>query len=83
MLATSHVLCDNQSLMLKTIDGNGNEIRMEYSGVNGYSSCSGGGSNQLSRIIYLTFEMLGKGSSLPLTLILKNDKQSACHEPLE
>ena len=47
---------DNEGRLLKTMDGNGNEIGMEYSGVNGCSSCSGGGSNQLSRIIYPTFE---------------------------
>ena len=48
---------DNEGRLLKTMDGNGNEITMEYSGSNGgCSSCSGGGSNQLSKIVYPTFE---------------------------
>ena len=47
---------DNEGHLLRTIDGNGNEINMEYSGVNGCSSCSGGSSGQLSRIVYPTFE---------------------------
>jgi RHS repeat-associated protein len=47
---------DNEGRLLKTIDGNGNEISMEYSGVNDCSSCSGGGSGQLSRVIYPTFQ---------------------------
>jgi len=48
---------DLDGRLLKTIDGNGNEIAMEYGDANGSgcSSCSGGASNQPSRITYPTF----------------------------
>ena len=42
---------------MKTLDGNNNEIAVEYADSSGCSSCSGGGStNQPSRIVYPTFE---------------------------
>jgi YD repeat-containing protein len=50
---------DSEGRLVKTLDGNNNEIVVEYeddSG-SGCSSCSGGGStNQPSRVVYPTFE---------------------------
>jgi uncharacterized protein RhaS with RHS repeats len=49
---------DNEGRLLKTVDGNGNETRMEYTqSVPGCSSCSGGGgSAQPSKTVFPTFE---------------------------
>ena len=47
---------DNEGRLLLTIDATGNEIRMEYNVTRGCSTCSGGGSHQLPRIVYPTFE---------------------------
>ncbi|MBW1751666.1 MAG: RHS repeat protein, partial [Deltaproteobacteria bacterium] len=49
---------DSEGRLVKTLDGNNNEIAVEYdddSG-SGCSSCSGGGTNQPSRVVYPTFE---------------------------
>jgi len=45
---------DSEGRLTKTIDGNGNEISMEYSDTDGSgcSSCSGGSVDQPSRVIY-------------------------------
>jgi RHS repeat-associated protein len=48
---------DSEGRLTKTIDGNGNEISVEYSDTDssGCSSCSGGSVDQPSRVIYPTF----------------------------
>ncbi len=48
---------DSEGRLIKTIDGNGNEIAMEYDDTSGSgcSSCSGGNTDQPSRVIYPTF----------------------------
>jgi RHS repeat-associated protein len=48
---------DSEGRLTKTIDGNGNEIAVEYSDTDssGCSSCSGGSVDQPSRVIYPTF----------------------------
>jgi len=48
---------DNEGRLIRTIDGSGNVIEMEYddTGAAGCFSCGGGGSSQPSRIIYPTF----------------------------
>ena len=49
---------DNEARLIKTIDGNGNEIAVEYDDSTdlGCSSCSGGTRDQPKRITYPTFE---------------------------
>lgn len=48
---------DSEGRLIKTIDGNGNEIVMQYDDASGTDcpSCSGGSTDQPSRIQYATF----------------------------
>ena len=47
---------DSEGRLVRTLDGNNNEIAVEYADSAGCSSCSDGGTNQPSRVIYPTFE---------------------------
>jgi len=53
-----HYQYDNEGRLVKTIDGNGKEIEMEYEDAlgTGCSSCSSGSGSKPYRVIYPTFE---------------------------
>ena len=46
---------DSEGRLIKTVDGNNNEISVEYADASGCGSCSGGNADQPSRVIYPTF----------------------------